>query len=114
VYDQTVNEASGAIVSRNWQSDKAEKSKYTNDKIPLHARSLGPNIGCQHQRFIAIRVADGSKQKNVGTITVSFKEDPTAHKNQVEEVMKKWAQDGNKSALIKYLTQNFQLNGPTF
>ena len=114
VYDQTVNEASGAIVSRNWQSDKAEKSKYTDAKIPLHARSLGPNIGCQHQRFIAIRVADGSKQKNVGTITVSFKEDPTAHKNQVEEVMKKWAQDGNKSALIKYLTQNFQLNGPTF
>jgi hypothetical protein len=114
VYDQTVNEPSGQIVSRNWQTDNAEKNTYTDSKIQLRARSLGPNIGCHHQRFIAIRIDAGGKQKNVGTITVSFKEDPTPHKAQVEEVMKKWAQDENKSPLIKYLSQTFELNGPAF
>lgn len=114
VYDQTVNDSAGRIIARNWKTDSAEKTKYTDDKVSLHARSLGSTVGCDHQRFIAIRIPDGSKHKNVGTITVGFKEDPAPNQAKVEEIMKKWAQDAEKSPLIKYLTKTFALNGPSF
>ena len=109
VYNETVNEPLGRIINRNWQQSIAEKQKYP------HHRALGPNIGCQHQRFIALRVDAGQgKKKNAGTITVSFWQDPTPHAADVERIMKKWAQDESQSRFLKYLTQTFQLGGPIF
>jgi len=104
VYNETVSNPTGKMIRRNWSKDYAEKSG--------NAKALGHEVGCDHQRFIAIRVpVGGRKHQQVGTITASFKNNPASPR--VEAIMKKWAQHPN-SEFVKYLRANFILNGPKF
>jgi hypothetical protein len=105
VYNETVCDPTGKMIRRNWRSkDYAEKSG--------NAKALGHEVGCDYQRFIAIRVPVGDgKHQHVGTITVSFKNNPASPR--VQSIMKKWAQQPN-SEFVKYLRANFILNGPKF
>ena len=106
VYDDTLNDPAGEIIARNWDQDRGEKSS--------HARKLGIEIGCNHQRFIAIRLPVANQHQHVGTITVGFDRDPSPHKTAVEKIMKKWARADQNSAYVKFLKDNFNLGGPTF
>ncbi|SRR5712692_316224 len=106
VYDETVSVPSGRIIERNWDRDRHEKKK--------GAQTLGHDIGCKHQRFIAIRIPLGSQHQHVGTITVGFEQDPGPQMAQIQAIMTKWAQDAHNSDFIKYLKDNFTLNGPKF
>jgi hypothetical protein len=105
VYNETVSNPTGKMIQRNWKSkDYEEKSG--------NAKALGHEVGCDHQRFIAIRVpVAGGKHQHVGTITVGFKNNPASPR--VQAIMKKWAQHPN-SEFVKYLRANFSLNGPKF
>ena len=104
-YNETVSDPTGKMIRRNWRgNDYAEKSG--------NAKALGHEVGCDYQRFIAIRIPVGDgKHQHVGTITVSFKNNPASPR--VESIMKKWAQHPN-SEFVKYLRANFILNGPKF
>jgi hypothetical protein len=106
VYDDALNDPSGNVIRRNWDQDRGEKSS--------HARRLGIDVGCNHQRFIAIRVPVGNQHQHVGTITVGFDRDPTGHESAIEKIMKKWARSDQNSAYVKFLTDNFNLSGPKF
>ena len=105
VYNETVCNPPGKMIQRNWKTkDYEEKSG--------NAKALSHEIGCDYQRFIAIRVpVAGDKHQNVGTITVGFKNNPASPR--VQAIMKKWAQDPN-SEFVKYLRANFILNGPKY
>ena len=104
VYSETVCDPTGKMIQRNWSKDYAEKSG--------NAKALGHEVGCDYQRFIAIRVpVEDGKHQHIGTITVSFKNNPASP--MVESIMKKWAQHPN-SEFVKYLRANFILNGPKF
>ncbi|MGH7845575.1 MAG: hypothetical protein ACREQW_10455 [Candidatus Binatia bacterium] len=105
VYNETVSNPEGEIGRRNWKGrDYAEKGG--------NAKALGHEIGCDYQRFIAIRVpVAGGQHQHVGTITVGFMKDPSSPR--VQTVMKKWAQNP-KSKFVKFLKDNFALGGPTF
>jgi len=105
VYNEAVCNPTGKMIRRNWKGkDYAEKSG--------NAKALGHEVGCDYQRFIAVQVpAEDGKSQNVGTITVSFKNNPASP--TVESIMKKWAQNPN-SQFVKYLRANFILNGPKF
>jgi hypothetical protein len=105
VYSETVSNPEGEIITRYWKgTDYAEKGG--------NAKALGHEIGCDYQRFVAIRVpVGGDKYQQVGTITVGFMKNPASPR--VQKIMKKWAQDP-KSKYVKFLKANFTLGGPTF
>ena len=104
VYNETVCNPTGKMIQRNWSKDYAEKSG--------NAKALGHEVGCDYQRFVAIRVPVGDgKYQHAGTITASFRNNPASPR--VESIMKKWAQHPN-SKFVKYLKANFILNGPKF
>jgi hypothetical protein len=106
VYNDTVNDPTGAIVVRHWNGDKPPR-------IPgANPRGMGKIAGCVHQRFIAMRIRDGAQHRHVGTLTVGFIEPPDMA--TVGPIMKKWAQDEQNSDLIKHLKAAFNLNGPRF
>jgi hypothetical protein len=108
VYGDTVKDPAGAIVSRHWNGDKPPTIPGGNPK------GMGKKAYCVHQRFIAIRIADGAQHRHVGTITVGFTEPPPnpQQMTHVERIMKKWAQSA-QSDYVKYLRDTFNLNGPT-
>jgi hypothetical protein len=114
VYQETVNDSNGEIHSRDWCQELSEKA--ANGFGP--GQAYGPQAGCMHQLFIAIRVKqkDG-KYRHVGTITVGFKEEPDkSSMGSITKIMKKWArEEGEGSPYIDYLRKkNFNLGGPVF
>jgi hypothetical protein len=109
VYKDTVNNPTGAIVSKHWNGDQPQPIPGGNP------RGLGKKATCVHQRFIAIRIADGAQHRHVGTITVGFTEPPPDAQQmaKVKQTMEDWAQKA-QSDYVKYLKDTFILNGPTF
>ncbi len=104
VYNETVSHRLGKVIRRNWKTKHYDEKKGT-------AKALGHEAGCDHQRFIALRIPLGQgRHQNVGTLTVGFKKNPSS---RVEAIMKRWAQNP-KSEFVTYLRNTFGLNGPTF
>ena len=105
VYEQTVKNAAGAIVSRHWNGASSEKT--------AGAKQMGSSAKCFDQRFIAIQIPAGNnKHQHVGTITVGFDQDPNPQMAKVRAITEKWAQSA-QSDYVKHLKNTFSLNGPT-
>ena len=104
VYEHTVKNAAGTIVSRHWNGASSEKKP--------RAQHMGKKANCLHQRFIAIRIPVGNQHQHVGTITVGFGQDPNPHIPDIQRIMKNWAQSA-QSDYVKHLKNTFNLNGPT-
>ena len=66
------------------------------------------------QKFIAIKVPEGVKNRSAGTLTVGFPQKPKdKDMTESETVMKFYAQNPDYR-LVKYLINTFMLGGPTF
>ena len=105
VYEHTVKNAAGAIVSRHWNGASGEKKP--------RAQQMGKKANCLHQRFIAIRIPVGNQHQHVGTITVGFGQNPNnPQMTKVKAIMEKWAQSA-QSDYVNHLKNTFNLNGPT-
>ena len=106
VYAETVTDRKGRIHDRDWTQGFSEKER--DEYGPADA--YGPRAGCMHQLYIAIKIKDERRYRNVGTITVGFRNKPNRAK--VDPIIKRWASEDAGSGYVKYLKRTFNLGGP--
>jgi|SRR5215467_6470464 len=107
VYAETVTDPKGGIHVRDWTHGFLEKDQ----DVWGPGQAFGPRAGCMYQLYIAIRIKEGDHYRHVGTITTGFRDKPD---NKVEDILKRWANEEQGSAYVKFLKDNFNLGGPIF
>jgi hypothetical protein len=110
-YTETLK-AKGVIQERDWCALKDGRATLA-EKSPQQ-KALVPRAGLMYQRLIGIVVQDGSVSRSVGTMNLAFPKKPADQLIQnADNIMKTWATNQEKSKLIQFLRDNFQLGGPT-
>jgi hypothetical protein len=93
----------GVVKKRDWHQDLAHPVK---GQWMDNAKKLSVGLGVMYRRSIGLKV----HKTSVGTINIGFNRNPAKAEAAIARVMKNWSHAD--SALVKYLSDNFELGGP--